>query len=98
MYKKEIIRKKNILIRKKKYFQVSLNFFLPLLKLLKKPSYIVNTSRGEFINEADLIKCLKSNIIEGTGLDVLKDEFKKKFRKNPKNNILFNFFLKKKKL
>jgi 5-formyltetrahydrofolate cyclo-ligase len=36
MYKKEIIRKKNILIRKKKYFQVSLNFFLPLLKLLKK--------------------------------------------------------------
>ena len=65
-----------------------------IFKLLKKPSYIINTSRGEFINEIDLIKCLKNNIIQGVGLDVLKDEFKKKFRKNPKKNKLFNLFSK----
>lgn len=94
---KQFLKKTNILTIHMHYKKKYLNMLdMKLLKLLKKPSYIVNTSRGEFINEADLIKCLKSNIIEGTGLDVLKDEFKKKFRKNPKNNILFNFFLKKK--
>ena len=78
----------------KKYLNM---FNMKILKLLKRPSYIVNTSRGEFIHEIDLIRCLRSNIIEGAGLDVLKDEFKKKFRKNPKNNMLFNFFLKNRK-
>ena len=35
MLRKESIRKKNYLIRKKKYFSISVNFFLPLVKLIK---------------------------------------------------------------
>ena len=33
----------------------------------------------------------------GAGLDVVKNEFKEKFRKNPKKNILYDFFIKNKK-
>ena len=95
---KQFVKKTNILTIHMHYKKKYLNMFdLKLLKLLKKPSYIINTSRGEFIHETELIKSLKRNIIEGAGLDVLKDEFKKKFRKNPKKNILFNFFIKNKK-
>ncbi len=95
---KQFLKKTNILTIHMHYKQKYFNMLdMKFLKLLKKPSYVVNTSRGEFIHEIDLIKSLKSNIIKGAGLDVLKDEFKKKFRKNPKNNILFNFFLKNKK-
>ena len=95
---KQFIKKTNILTIHMHYEKKYLNMFnMKILKLLKRPSYIVNTSRGEFIHERDLIRCLRSNIIEGAGLDVLKDEFKKKFRKNPKNNMLFNFFLKSRK-
>ena len=40
----------------------------------KKGSIIVNTSRGEVINESDLIKALEEGIISGAGLDVLSFE------------------------
>ena len=45
---------------------------------------IINTSRGGIINEIDLDKALKKNIIFGAGLDV--------FEKEPidKNNPLIN--------
>ncbi len=75
-----------------KYFE---KFNLKIFKNLKKPSYFINTSRGEFVNEKDLVYCLKKKIIQGAGLDVLKNEHKKKFRKNPRSNILLNFNLKK---
>lgn len=92
---KDFIKKTNILSihmhYKRKYFNmVNRN----IMKLLKKPSYIINTSRGEFINETDLINSLKKKIINGAGLDVIKDEFREEVRKNPKKNKLFNFFLK----
>tara|TARA_A100001011_G_C14267789_1_gene825529 strand:+ start:172 stop:1125 length:954 start_codon:yes stop_codon:yes gene_type:complete len=41
---------------------------------LKKRPFIINTSRGEVVNEADLLYALKSKIISGAGLDVLKNE------------------------
>ncbi len=92
---KSFIKKTNILTIHMHYKKKYKNMFnIKTFKLLKKPSYIINTSRGEFINEIDLIKCLKSDIIQGAGLDVLKNEFKKKFRENPKKNKLFNLFLK----
>ena len=64
---------------------------------IKKPSYLINTSRGEFINEKDLIKCLKMKILNGAAIDVLKDEHTLKFRKNIKSNLLIRFYLKNKK-
>ena len=64
---------------------------------IKKPSYLINTSRGELINEKDLIKCLKMKILNGAAIDVLKDEYTLKFRKNIKLNLLIRFYLKNKK-
>ena len=40
MREKDIIRKKALINRKNKYFEVSYNFFKPLTKLLKKKKKI----------------------------------------------------------
>ena len=54
------------------------------IESMKKNAVIINTSRGGIINEIDLDKALKNNIIFGAGLDV--------FEKEPinKNNPLIN--------
>ncbi|MDC3141150.1 D-2-hydroxyacid dehydrogenase family protein [Alphaproteobacteria bacterium] len=44
------------------------------LKLMKKESVIVNTSRGPIIKENDLIKALNNNIISCAALDVYDQE------------------------
>jgi glyoxylate reductase len=44
------------------------------LKLLRKEAYIVNTSRGEVIDEAALIKSLREGKLAGAGLDVFENE------------------------
>ena len=44
------------------------------LKLMKSHAYIVNTSRGEVIDEAALIKALSAGDIAGAGLDVFEHE------------------------
>ncbi len=41
---------------------------------MKKTSFIINTSRGEIINEDDLIIALSTNVIAGAGMDVYKKE------------------------
>jgi len=44
------------------------------LKQMKKTSFLINTSRGEIINEKDLIKALENEEIAGVGLDVYDKE------------------------
>ena len=44
------------------------------IKSMKKNAVIINTSRGGIINEIDLDKALKDNIIFGAGLDVFEKE------------------------
>ena len=44
------------------------------LKKMKPSSIIINTSRGEIINEYDLEVALKDSIIAGAGLDVFQEE------------------------
>ena len=44
------------------------------LELMKKTSYLINTSRGPIINESDLIQALKDDKIAGVGLDVFDKE------------------------
>ena len=44
------------------------------LKIMKKNTIIINTSRGGIINELDLNKALNENIIFGAGLDVFEKE------------------------
>ena len=41
---------------------------------MKKTSYLINTSRGEIVNEDDLIIALSTNVIAGAGLDVYNEE------------------------
>ena len=47
---------------------------LKKMKMMKKTSIIINTSRGEVINEKDLNEALNKNIIYGAGLDVFEKE------------------------
>ncbi len=44
------------------------------LEMMKKTSFIINTSRGQIINEKDLINCLENETISGAGLDVYEKE------------------------
>ena len=44
------------------------------LRLMKKNAYLINTSRGQLINENDLANALNDNIIAGAALDVLSTE------------------------
>ena len=43
-------------------------------KLMKKSSFLINTSRGSIINENDLVQALKDEVIAGVGLDVYEKE------------------------
>src|ERR1700723_2140608 len=44
------------------------------LKLIRKDAYIVNTARGEVIDEETLIKLIEGGEIAGAGLDVFEHE------------------------
>ena len=44
------------------------------LEMMKKTSYLINTSRGPIINENDLVEALKDEKIAGAGLDVYDKE------------------------
>ena len=46
-----------------------------ILKLARKKPIIINTSRGELVNEKDIIWGLKNKIISGYGTDVIEKEF-----------------------
>ena len=44
------------------------------LSMMKKSSFLINTSRGPIINERDLIEALDAETIAGVGLDVYETE------------------------
>ena len=44
------------------------------LEMMKKTSFLINTSRGPIINENDLVEALKDEKIAGVGLDVYEKE------------------------
>ena len=46
-----------------------------LFGYINKDCYIINTSRGEIVNEKDIVKGLKSKTITGYGTDVIEHEF-----------------------
>ncbi len=57
------------------------------ISFIKKPFFLINTSRGEIVDEKFVIKLLKSKKIIGYATDVLKNEFSPYF--NLKNNIIY---------
>ena len=44
------------------------------LDKMKKTAFLINTSRGEIVNEDDLIIALSTNVIAGAGIDVYEKE------------------------
>ena len=44
------------------------------LRLMKKTAFLINTARGQVVNEVDLVRTLKRNQIAGAGLDVFETE------------------------
>ncbi len=42
---------------------------------MKKNSYIVNTSRGEIVNEKDIVQSLRDGHLKGYATDVIEDEY-----------------------
>ena len=53
---------------------------------MKVNSYFVNTSRGELVDEKQLLLSLKNKIIKAAALDVINNEIKE--RKNMKNKLI----------
>ncbi len=45
-----------------------------LLSLMKPTAFLINTSRGQLINEPDLAEALQNKVIAGAALDVLSTE------------------------
>ena len=45
------------------------------LDLMSKESYIINTSRGEIVNEKDIIQSLLHGNLKGYATDVIEDEY-----------------------
>jgi D-3-phosphoglycerate dehydrogenase len=43
-------------------------------KEMKRTSYLINVTRGEIVNQPDLIRALQEGLIAGAGLDVTVDE------------------------
>ena len=64
-----------------------------LLKIAKKNLILINTSRGEVINEKDLVNFLKNNDQSKYATDVLSNELKDK-----KNNPIFKYSKKSKQI
>ncbi len=44
------------------------------INMMKKTAFLINTSRGQIVNESDLIEALKDEKIAGAGLDVYDKE------------------------
>ena len=65
------------------------------LSQMKQGSYLVDTSRGELVNEDSIIESIEQGHLKGYGTDVIKDEFGDiqnsklvEFSINPNNNVV----------
>ena len=65
------------------------------LSQMKQGSYLVNTARGELVDEGSIIKSIEQGHLKGYGTDVIKDEFGNihnskliEFSMNPTNNVI----------
>lgn len=64
-------------------------FNINSFKKMKKNAFIINTSRGGIIDENDLLRAIKNNLILGAGIDVLnKEPPQKNYKLFNKDNIL----------
>ena len=62
---------------------------------MRRGSYIINTARGELVDESSIIKSIQKGHLKGYGTDVIKDEFGDfrnsklvEFSIDPNNNVV----------
>ena len=80
---KKIISNDEIIFLCISYNPSNINFInQKFFESLKKMPYIINTSRGEMIDENSLLFALKNRLIKGAAIDVLTDEQNLDLRKN----------------
>lgn len=53
-----------------------------LFECIQKPFYLVNTARGEIVDETDLLEALENEKISGVAIDVLADETQQEIKRN----------------
>ena len=65
------------------------------LSYMKEGSYLINTARGELVDEQAIMKSINNKHLKGYGTDVIKDEFGNihnskliEFSMNPNNNVV----------
>ena len=65
------------------------------LSYMKEGSYLINTARGELVDEKAIIESIECGHLKGYGTDVIKDEFGNiqnsklvEFSMNPNNNVV----------
>ena len=65
------------------------------LSQMKQGSYLINTARGELVDEGSIIKSIEQGHLKGYGTDVIKDEFGDiqnsklvEFSMDPNNNVV----------
>jgi phosphoglycerate dehydrogenase-like enzyme len=57
----------------------------------KHGSYLINTSRAEIIDSAEMLKCLRNGKLLGAALDVIDGEFERSFKDNPRYQALIKY-------
>ena len=73
---KELVKKVDVLVLHVHVSSQTKKFINnDVIKRMKKGSLIINTSRGELVDENAILKNLKSGQLGGYGTDVLSDEF-----------------------
>ena len=80
---KKILNESDIILSSMSYNIKNYNFFdYNFFKKLKKRPVFINTSRGEVVNERDLLKALKKSFLSFAAVDVIKNEQSVLYKKN----------------
>lgn len=80
-----LISRSDIILIHMSYNEDNHHFFnKEVFKKMKKNCILVNTARGELINQNDLVYALKNKIIGGAALDVIDNEYNLKTQSNLK--------------
>ena len=62
-----------------------------LFAKFKQGAFFINTSRGELVDHASLLECLKAGTLTGAAMDVFEDEFDTEFKERLTSHALWEY-------